>query len=134
MTRSGGEFGEPWQACGSDRGGCRCGQIWSVPDDNHILTVAYVDEMDGLGIDDKEERSRIASRAAACVNALRGTEKPGEYLKALEKFVEQYVKAAIQTDWSAYAGSLPEDLCDGMMELDDRFCDVVRARGATAEG
>ena len=28
----------PWEACGKDRGGCSCGQIWSKPSDHPVAT------------------------------------------------------------------------------------------------
>ena len=28
----------PWRACGADRGGCECRQIWSIPGDCPVVT------------------------------------------------------------------------------------------------
>ena len=45
----------PWRECGHDRGGCRCGLVWSIPADAAIAKSVNFDEFgemeDGL-IDD----------------------------------------------------------------------------------
>jgi len=56
----------PWLECGHDRGGCDCGQIWSLPADAHIATT--LDKWEG-GTISHECRIANAALIAAAVNA-----------------------------------------------------------------
>ncbi len=41
---SGGHSPGPWRVCGSDRGKCQCGQVWSVAQDLPVATVFIKDD------------------------------------------------------------------------------------------
>ena len=56
----------PWLECGHDRGGCDCGQIWSLPADAHIATT--LDKWEG-GTISRECRIANAALIVAAVNA-----------------------------------------------------------------
>lgn len=57
-----------WQACGHDRGGCKCGQVWSLPADVMVAVSIGVDDenyTNGEGVTPAQKIVNAAYIAAA---------------------------------------------------------------------
>ncbi|NCX56408.1 MAG: hypothetical protein EBW87_04325 [Burkholderiaceae bacterium] len=67
----------PWRECGHEKGGCKCGMIWSRPADRCVAST-FVD-VDGFGMDVPDEQrianARLIAAAPdlleACMAAMR---------------------------------------------------------------
>ena len=55
----------PWQECGHARGGCRCGNVWSVPSDGPVATAFLEDDSAGISVP-LEVMQANAAFIAAC--------------------------------------------------------------------
>ena len=55
----------PWRACGADRGGCQCGQVWSTADD--VMLAKVVGENDDESRCSKETQFNNATFIASAI-------------------------------------------------------------------
>jgi len=74
-SASGGYMPGPWSQCGARDGKCSCGQIWSIPADCVVATVAqYRDGNDGPTPEAATANARLIAAApdllAACEEAV----------------------------------------------------------------
>jgi len=51
----------PWRECGHKRGGCTCGQVWSIPADVPVATAIIGEWGDTVAVLKKEGRRKVAA-------------------------------------------------------------------------
>jgi hypothetical protein len=56
----------PWEECGRSRGGCKCGQVWSIPADSPVA-ISNTDSPDE-GIESTTERKKADAAYIAVAN------------------------------------------------------------------
>jgi len=79
----------PWQECGSNRGGCICGQVWSLIADLPVATVQRGDEEIGMIPEPVYKANAIyiaAANPAVILELIETQRMMVEALKIADKF------------------------------------------------
>lgn len=79
----------PWRKCGDDRGGCKCGIVWSIPEDR---AVAYVQLKDDSGECSEATFHANATLIASAPDLLRERDSARAEVKRLREALDHVVR------------------------------------------
>lgn len=99
----------PWKICGDKRGGCICGQVWSIPADFPVATATLSDdELGEIPIEQMKANARLIAAAPDLLEALQNLVQLREWKDKHGK--DEHYKKARPIAWEAARAAISKAL------------------------